>query len=177
MAIEPLTFQTLGSAKRLLNRVFPEQYWWEKTDLALPIALYKDCKSRPVRKWLSRVVLRIAGVSGVKYWVATRNGEVIGTTGYYTLHKDDDEVVWGAWSCVDSDRKDGLSRIGGMLLRTAAREAKGHGKQVLRLYTNSKDQGMHNFLMRRGFKKIREREERGTGDRIIFLEAPLESLL
>ena len=152
MRIERLSFNTLEQAKCLLNREFPDQFWWESSDIALPVSVYKDAGDRPMRQVLSRAILWMAGVTDVHYWVAVEGDTVVGISGYYSRRRDSTDTGWGAWSCVAPEFRRGLPRVGGALIRTVAREAARNGKRVARLYTVSTDPAMMNFLRRRGFR-------------------------
>lgn len=177
MRIERLSFETLDQAKGLLRRVFPDQFWWESSDIALPVSLYKDAADRPLRRLLSRVTLWAAGITDVSYWVAVEGDSVIGISGYYSRRRDAPEAGWGAWSCVAPEYRQGLPRVGGALFRTVAREAARNGKRVARLYTVSTDPAMTNFLRRRGFKDTSRVGHLPSLEKVRYLEGDLQALL
>lgn len=177
MRIERLSFETLERAKGLLRRVFPDQFWWECSDIALPVSLYKDATHRPVRRLLSRALLRVAGITDVRYWVAVEGETVIGISGYYTRRRDPRDCGWGAWSCVAPEHRQGLARVGGALIRTVAREAARNGKHSARLYTVSTDPAMMNFLRRRGFHATDRVGHLPAWEHVRYMEGDVRALL
>ncbi len=177
MRIEHLSFSTLEQAKGLLNREFPDQFWWESSDIALTVSLHKDAAGRPVRRLLSRALLRLAGITSVRYWVAVEGDAVVGVSGYYVRRGDPPDTGWGAWSCVAPEFRGGLPRVGGALIRTVARKAAADGKRVVRLYTVSTAPAMLNFLTRRGFKSTRRSGHFPSLENVRYLEGDLQALL
>jgi ribosomal protein S18 acetylase RimI-like enzyme len=177
MRIERLSFSTLDQAKSLLKREFPDQFWWESSDIALPVSLYKDAADRTARRVLSRVILRLAGVTDVSYWVAVEGDAVVGISGYYSLRRDPSGTGWGGWSCVAPEYRGGLPRVGGALIRTVAREAARNGKRVVRLYTVSTDPSMMNFLSRRGFKTAARVGHFPSLEKVRYVEGDVDALL
>jgi hypothetical protein len=177
LRIEALSYRTLAGARSLLNRVFPEQYWWERSDVALPVSLYKDDPDRPVARLLARVVLAVAGVRDVRYWVALDGDDVVAISGYYLLRKDGDEAVWAGWTCVDPARRRGLSGVGGRLLRHVAERIRVLDRRYYRLYTTATNRRMLNVLARGGYREIRAERPWWSSDEVRYLEVPVADVV
>ncbi len=175
MRIEALSRARLDDAKRLLNRVFPEQLWWERSDIALPLSLAIH-DPRPTRRFPARCFLAAAGLTDVMYWVAVERDRVCAISGLYMMRRDRHEAAWGAWTAVDPDLRGGLARAGGLLIAHAVNEGCRRGIPLLRLYTYADDRAMQRFLARRNFRLIREKTAGRPPRRIRIVEAPFDSL-
>jgi len=83
-----------------------------------------------------------------------------GITGLYTCPQDEDEADWLSWFCVDPAQRG--QGIGGKLLAFSIEEARGRGKQFLRLYTSddpneAEAQGLYEKF---GLRVVREEKVR-----------------
>jgi hypothetical protein len=175
--IEPLSFDTLAPTRALLNRVFPDQFWWERSDVALPVSLYKDSALHPVRSFLSRAILTLIGIRDVRYWIARDGDDVVAVSGYYLMRKDHHEAVWAGWSCVDPDRRRGLSTVGGQLFREMADQVRKLDTSFIRLYTTARNRRMLNILARGGYREIRGTRPWWSSDEVRYLEVPVADVL
>ena len=117
-----------GKAEKLVFKVFPSMDILEK----LSFWAYKHRNNRFVK-----ILMRISGVySLIKYCAAiTENGEVCGTTGFYSYTKDKHEAVWLAWFCVDPKFRG--KGIGKKLIEYSIDEARKYNKKFFRLYTST----------------------------------------
>jgi GNAT superfamily N-acetyltransferase len=127
IVIEPLSQQTLMPTIALIDRVFPEQMWWEKASWTLSLSLMSG--------FISKLLLRLMKIDNCYYWVVLNlQKEVIGVTGLYQTPKDKKHAYWLDWTCVDPDiRGKGLGK---QLLNFAIDRAKSYRIPYLRLYTS-----------------------------------------
>lgn len=124
--IEPLSWGTLEEAKKLVNRVFPAQEDYERSDRWLPYSL----EQKEAAEKTTSGYVRSAG-----YWVYLKDGRVVGIVGLYEYGRSTKTVSWLGWFCVDPDfRRQG---IGSELLDYAISKAKEAGKKYLRIYTTT----------------------------------------
>ena len=94
-------------------------------------------------------------ISSLEYFVAVDEpGRVLGTTGLYSLEKDEKETYWLGWYCVDPAFRG--KGIGGKLLDHVIRKAKERDKIFLRLYTSTsrEEKAAQHIYDSRGFRTI-----------------------
>lgn len=176
MHIEPLSYQTLDAAIKLVNQVFPYQIYqifplhalWEKARFSFPLSLRKN-------SIVTKIIFSLVGVAEVRYWLAVDqvSSKVIGTTGLYSFKKDKNEVDWLDWTCVAPEFRG--QGIGGKLVDFAIEKARSEGKKFLRLYTsNYPNQATAQILYtKRGFRMTGEDKIKGTEFKILYLELEL----
>jgi GNAT superfamily N-acetyltransferase len=164
MHIEELTKDTLYKAIELVKKVFPYENFDEITwafEGSLGVGDNKD--------WI-----KSKGTTSLTYFVAIENGQVIGTSGIYTLEKDDKEAAWLGWYCVDPDYRG--KKIGAALFDIVIQKAKEKGKTFLRLYTSTHDnEAIANKIYdKKGFKFTHEEPNKETGETIVYKQLRLK---
>lgn len=169
MHIEPLTYETLDEAIKLVNQVFPyQQTLFDKASFAFPFSLKK-------KSIITKIVSSIVGFTEVRYWLAIDevSRKIIGTTGLYDYKQDKNEAWWLAWTCVDAEFRG--QGIGGKLVDFAIEKARAEGKNFIRLYTwNYPDQAAALTLYKkRGFRISGEEKIRRTEFKKIYMELEL----
>ena len=128
MTIRALDEATIKQAVKLAAKVFP----YRGVTVRLSFWAYQHQGGPLVRR-----LMRLAGYeTPMHYWVALdENNEVVGTTGIYSLKKDEAEAVWMAWFCVDPGRRG--QGIGKELVEHSIAMARARGKRYFRLYTST----------------------------------------
>jgi len=166
-SIERLSWNTLRSALRLVDRVFPvREQGRERADGFFTASLFAAGK----------FYLRRRGYPFVQYWVAKDNttGQVYGTVGLYT-RADDPDAYWGGWMCVDP-RERGKA-IGHELMMGALAEAKSRGDRLYaRLYTSTdpNEARANEMYDRSGLLVYKEEYDPVTGYTRLYRQVPLK---
>ena len=126
--IVELDESTLVKTEKLVSKVFPAMDIPEK----LSFWAYKHRENRIVK-----ILMKLCGVSSLlKFFAAIdENGEVRGTTGFYSYTKDDKEAIWLAWFCVDPEARG--KGIGKQLIEYSIDEGRKYNKKYFRLYTST----------------------------------------
>lgn len=141
----------LDEAEKLIKKVFP---WMDLSEQITFWAYRRRSKS------FVCVLMRLCGVSSLStIWVAVNdNGDVCGTTGFYTTPKDKTEASWLSWFCVDPKQR-GLG-IGKILLNFSIDKARESNKRFLRLYTSDdpNEAAAQGLYEKHGFKIIKKKK-------------------
>ncbi len=151
MEILPLEDNRIREAARLVARVFPGQSLTER----LTFPAWRRRHRPAVRRFL-----RMAGIAEILgFWVAVDDGRIIGTTGLYTMTRDEGEAIWLAWFCVDPAARG--RGVGKALMERSLEEACKQGKSLFRLYTSDvPNEAKAQFLYERyGFRVVRKKRQ------------------
>jgi GNAT superfamily N-acetyltransferase len=122
VTIEPFSESRRGQAIALVDRVFPSQSLMERLSLRL---------FATPQQWL----LKLAGFSDGRFWLAVRDDDVVGTVGLYRRREDRSDALWLGWFCVAPEARG--EGVGGRLLALAKGEARAADVNYLRLYTST----------------------------------------
>jgi len=140
----------IPQAEKLVNSVFREQDLEER----LSFWVYKNRN----KFWMKAALKLYGTMEYCKYWVAINEaGEIVGTTGLYSVKKDIHEAIWLSWFCVNPNCRG--QGIGKQLIEFSIDMARSYGKKYLRLYTSDDPNEVEaQFLYEKyGFKET-ERE-------------------
>jgi len=166
--IVPLSPATLGQALALITDTFRLT-----PDEAPKLELEESVEPGRYTAALAK-----KGMSDPRYWVALYHGHVAGVTGIYFNPLDRDEAVWGGWTAYDPKLRSSVSRAKLLLLQKMIIEARGTGRNLLRLYTSTDPQEMaaNRLYDRVGLKVYRtEPMEQGDG-MVLYRQADIASL-
>lgn len=166
--IQPMSHDVLEDAAALAEKIFAHDSqqprpWFEAS---LDASKKKEFIARPENNDVG---------DSIRYWVATHNSNVIGTTGLYTYKHDQDVARWVGWFCLAPHARG--QGIGGRLLDFTIAEAK-KVASVLRLYTSTHPLEADAQLLyeKRGLREVRKGERIG-GYQNIYRELVLKKTI
>lgn len=168
MDIVPLSPETLDAAIALTIKVFDSQEGeFDYPGKWMPASLLPSGEKRDE-------IFASYNCTFCQYFVAVEEGEVIGTTGLYSLAEDEVDSDWVAWFCLDSNYRG--RGYGSQLLDYVISLAQGRGKRFLRVYASAgeeKDPAL-SLYTNRGFREFKQGMHEDTGEELVYLQLPLQ---
>lgn len=128
--IIPLEKKYLSDTIKLINHIFPNEDLLSEE--------FPDISSIPSKELEASLNknLNFKNYKYLKYFIAlNKKGEIVGTTGLYSLKSDNKDHCWLGWFCVSQKYRN--KGIGKLLLNYSVNKAKKEKKKYLNLYTST----------------------------------------